>query len=89
MEEDGAQAFREIHEKNLSSTNIDPKHVIVCSDRDQFLVLVVLDDLGSKPSNIATRNMEFCIIVERFTVSEIPPYHWIVFVSNISEHRGK
>ena len=68
------QAFREIRETNLSNTNIDPKHVIVSSSRDQFLVLMVLDDLGSKTSNIAIQNIEFCITVERFTVSEIPPY---------------
>ena len=60
------QAFREIRETNLSNTNIDPKHVIVSSSRDQFLVLMVLDDLGSKTSNIAIQNIEFCI-------TEIPP----------------
>ena len=72
-EKDVGQAFWEIRETNRSNTDIDPKHAIVSTKRDQFLVLMVLDHLGSNASNIAIQNIELCTAVERFTVSEIPP----------------
>ena len=71
-----AQAFRTIRKTNLSNTNIDLKHVIAFSNRDQLLALMVLDDLGTNTNSIATQNVEFCSAVERFTMSEIPPYLW-------------
>ena len=74
MEVPVAQTFRAIRKTNISNTNIDLKHVIAFSNRDQLLALMVLDDLGTNTNNIATKNVEFCSAVERFTMSEIPPY---------------